>query len=168
MSFRQAQELYWRMRLRYWMGPNNSNNNVLSFAMTPFSEPVLTIPSSTLPHSVKHNGAFEAALICRLDPNLARYSSVYGFNFYDPIPLATAPGGCRWGLGRFALAARLWGRRHTEMGRALPFYLRQEYVEEVVDSRALRVSEYVHVDRIRDVDMLNRALTVELVLGDTL
>lgn len=168
MTFRQAQELYWRMRLRYWMGPNNSNNNALSFAMTPFSEPVLTIPSSTLPHSVKHNGAFEAALIRRLDPNLARYPSVYGFNFYDPIPRGIAPGGRRGVLGRFPRFARLWGRRRTETAHALPFYLRQEYVEEVVDSRALRVSEYVHVDRIRDVDMLNRALTVELVLADAL
>jgi asparagine synthase (glutamine-hydrolysing) len=166
MRFRQAQELYWRMRLRYWMGPNNSNNNVLSFAMTPFSEPALTIASSALPRAVKHNGAFEAALIRRLDPNLARYPSVYGFNFHDPIPLEGTSGGRRGTLGRLLARFRRMGR--PTAAAALPFYLRRAYVEEVVASRALRVSEYVHVDRIRDADILNRALTVELVLGDTL
>lgn len=167
LSLRQAQELYWRMRLRYWMGPNNSANNVLSFALTPFSEPALTIPSAAIPHAVRYNGAFEAALIRRLDPNLARYPSIYGFNFYDPIPLGVPPGGRRPGLFWLPLLARLRRRHRGSTARARPFYLWDEYVGEVVDIRAMRIAEYVHLNRITDVDMLNRALTVELLLADT-
>jgi asparagine synthase (glutamine-hydrolysing) len=166
MNSRQAQELYWRMRLRYWMGPNNSANNVLSFALTPFAEPALTIPSAAIPHAVRHNGSFEASLIRRLDPNLARYPSVYGFNFYDPITSGVAPGGRR-GLLRVPRLPGLGRRRRARAAHARPFYLRDEYVGEVVGTGPRRVSDYVHLDRITDVDMLNRALTVELLLADT-
>jgi asparagine synthase (glutamine-hydrolysing) len=174
LDFPRAQELYWRMRLRYWMGPNNSSNNVLSPAMTPFAEPSLTMPSSELPHSVKRNGVFQAGLIRRLDPRLARYPSAYGFNFYDP---RRSPG-WRAAVDRLRrgaslapwLRARIPARRPPRVPthRRMPFYLRRDYIDRVVGRRALRIADYMRVERIRDPDALNRALTVELVLGEML
>jgi asparagine synthase (glutamine-hydrolysing) len=132
------------------------------------------MPSSELPHSVKRNGVFQAGLIRRLDPRLARYPSAYGFNFCDP----RAPQGWRAAVDRLRRGASRapWRRGRSPAPapppapthQGMPFYLRRDYIDRVVGRRALRIADYVHVERIRDPDALSRALTVEFVLGDLL
>lgn len=163
----QVEQIYPAVRLKYWMAPNNKSNNLLSYALTPFAEPIFTIPSTGIPLRYKDCGRLEAAIIRKLSPSLAAYPSSYGFNFYDEVPRS----------------ARLWNfvRVHTPVfiipvARALvanhgnggerPCYLTEKYLASIFDLRNLEVSRYVDLGKVEDPEVLNRAYTAELILQE--
>ncbi|MBN2434250.1 MAG: hypothetical protein JXK07_03170 [Spirochaetes bacterium] len=168
ISRRQIEMLYPLLRLRYWMGPNNSSNNLISYAITPYAEPIFTIPSYNIPLPYKESGKFEAKLIKIINPKIAKYSSGYGFNFFDPIPFFAK-------LNNFLNVYRpIFLRPHIRDANqriskkriSIPFYLKDRYIRSVFDTKVLEVRRYVHIDRIPNYEILNRALTVELLLTD--
>jgi len=86
LSRRDVERAYPAFRLRYWTGRNTSVNNRLGAACTPFSEPSLVAAALRIPVAWKHAGRFEAAMLARLDPELAACPSAYGHDFLHPPP----------------------------------------------------------------------------------
>lgn len=77
--------LYPLFRCRFWMGQNNSINNRLGYALTPFIDHTIVRDAVTVPVKYKNFGRLEARLIRTVDPRLAAYSSSYGHDFlHDP------------------------------------------------------------------------------------
>ena len=160
--------VYPKCRLRYWMGQNNSINNNLACALTPLAEPRYTWPSCAYPLEWKNGGRFEAAVINIIDPDLARYPSQYGHNFADPIPLK------KRAVNTFLLNMpdtlrshiRRWRNRTQSL--AMPFYLTEEYLKQIIDFKNLQISEYMQLNKIDNPDVFNRAMTVELTISNWL
>jgi asparagine synthase (glutamine-hydrolysing) len=149
------------------MGQNNSANNQHGYALTPLAEPIFTIPSARIPLRNKNLGRFEAALIERMDPVLARYPSAYGFDF------ASQPGLARRLKNELTLRVPvpLRGPLRQIQQRYLsreewPFYLRGDYFERIFGDRPLEMSRYIDVEGIRNVGLLKRVLAIELLLTD--
>lgn len=167
LTRQDVERVYPAHRLRYWMGQNNSNGNVLSYAITPLAEPAFAWPSRKLPIPWKDLGRFQAALIRSIDPKLAAYASDYGFDFSGPIPwrirsssrilMAIPP--------RWIKALSRWKAKRRRPG-SLPYYLLPPYSTALLPDRDLAVSEYIKVDEIRNPAVLNRVLTVELTLRE--
>ncbi len=166
LSRQEAESAYPAMRLKYWMGPNVAASNVLSYALSPFSEPEFTLPSLQIPIKYKYAGRFEAAVIAAVAPNLAKYPSIYGYNFLEPPPAAAllkdlvmvhTP--VSW---RPAILKPL--RRFVAKKAEFPYYLQKDYVDAVLGSGTRRVAEFIHLDKVEDPKLYNRALTVELLL----
>lgn len=166
LSRKQTEKAYPAMRLKYWMGPNVAANNVLSYALSPFSEPIFTLPSLEIPVSYKYCGKFEAAVIKAVDPELAKYPSIYGYNFVDPPPALAMLKNLVMVHTPVAIRPALLKpiRRLEAKGGKFPYYLRKDYVDAVLGSGERRVSQYIHLDRVTDPEVYNRALTMELVL----
>jgi asparagine synthase (glutamine-hydrolysing) len=164
---RQIELIYPFLRLKYWMGQNNSSNNFLSFALTPFAEPVFAIPSSGIPLKDKNLGRFEAAVIRFVDPRLASYPSVYGFNFCDTVPpLAKLKNAAVVHCPVFVRPAIYRELERRRSRGAMPYYLSDRYLRTVLDPEDLEISRYVDIDRILDPGILSRALTAELIVSD--
>lgn len=157
------------------MGSNNSINNQLTYALTPFIEPRFIFQSFNIPLKYKNFGVFEAALIKFIDPDLAKYPSQYGHNFYDGITLSLKM------QDYFKIHSPLWLkvyiRKHlwsaTDVRLALrrerhvlPFYLSRSYLDKIFLSKGLAMSEYFHTDKIDNPRVLSRVLTAELVIAD--
>jgi hypothetical protein len=158
--------LYVLLRVRYWMGHNTSIQNLRTCALIPLVEPVFAVPSWDIPIDEKPLGRFEAALIRRLNPRLAGYDSVYGYDFRGEPPwwaragnylVVNAPVAARPALRR--LKTLLVGR----VGK--PFFLRDEYLAAVLPGPSC-AAEFVNLQAIRDPLMMSRSRTVDLVLND--
>jgi asparagine synthase (glutamine-hydrolysing) len=65
------------------MGRNNSVNNKIGFALTPFITQSLIERALRLPLRQKNTGRFEARLIREINPRLAAYPSAYGHSFAE-------------------------------------------------------------------------------------
>ncbi len=166
---RQLEMMYPRFRGRYRNAPTITTNNIQAYALGPFTEAAFYIPSWGIPLEAKNHGRFHAALIRQVAPRLARYTSVYGHPFDRPVPI-----GARL---RTAAAVHLSrplqplfrfvkGRRQRRS--TMPWYLAEECVGAVLGTGPLEVSRYICLDRIKSASLLNRALTLELVLTDRL
>lgn len=166
MTRQQVELEYFQFHLKYWFGADNNSNNFLAFSLTPFTEPCLAIPSSGIPIREKHLERFEAALFRRLDPELARLPTASKRTLSEPMPLRMR---LRQELQlRLPVRLRPTARRFLR-GRNLepmPYYLGPAYRHAILGAGELAVSDYLDVDRIRDPHLLNRALTLELILRD--
>jgi asparagine synthase (glutamine-hydrolysing) len=160
---------------KYWLGNNVSINNTLSYALTPFADVQFVFQACDIPIRFKHLGVFEAALIKFIDPSLAKYPSSHGYNFYDNIDLRTK-------IRYFArLNLPLWLKVYVKKHYydqvderltlrrnklVLPFYLSRSYLDKIFLSKDLAISEYFHIDKINNPQVLSRALSAELVITD--
>ncbi len=159
--------LYPLLRLRYWQAKNNLLNNQLTYALTPFAESQFAIPASVIPIHFKNHGCFEAALIERTSPALARLTSVYGHHFASRPPLKkrlldyyriyTPAPAVSWAkrrrARRLAASAPTWQYCHED-----------RFMRPLVGAGDLAVREWFDLDRIHDSGVLARVLTVELLL----
>ena len=161
---REAEMLFPFLR-NLFAAPNNAANNQISPSVVPFMEPALIYPSFDVPIRYKYCGELQARIIARLDPSLARHDSAYGINFVDPVPLGYRT---RRTLERhIPLWLRLAKRRLARnTARIPPYYLGAEYLASVLDLERLRIGEWLDVRRIGDPEVLNRALSVELLLNN--
>jgi hypothetical protein len=163
----QIELLYPLLRLRYWQAKNNMLDNQLSCSLTPFAEGQYAFPAAGIPINFKNHGRFEAALIARLDPELARQTSVYGHDFASPVPLRRR---LRDDLRMFAPATAVgWAyRRRARTGpRSVtrrPYLREPEYLGEIFGPGPLLVEEWFRLQQIQDHKVLARVLTVELLL----
>jgi hypothetical protein len=171
----QIEKLYPLLRMKCWLGNQQTINNQLAYALTPYIEPRFISQSLSIPLRFKQSGLFEAALIRFIDPVIAQYPSVYGFTFADKV---TALRKVRDYIKvntpvflRPLMRRRLWnaGTVSLRLGRGkkeFPFYLGEDYLREIFPSKDLFVSKYVDLNRVTDAEMLSRILSAELVLND--
>lgn len=159
--------LYPRLRMRHWMGQNNSANSQHSYALTPLAEPIFTIPSASIPIPDKNLGQFEAAVIKQIDPALSRYPSAHGFDFSGPP--GPIPRLKNWMTLHVPIGLRgpIRQVRQRYLSRSKwPFYLQGEYYERIFGKGPLEVSRYIDVEGIRNVGLLKRVMALELLLTD--
>ena len=62
----QIEKLYPLLRLKYWMGINNSINNQFSYSLTPFAEPNMFYTSLYIPLKFKNLGIFNANYVLHM------------------------------------------------------------------------------------------------------
>lgn len=108
--------IYTLIRLRYWMGRNNSIAALHGHFMTPLCQPELATLAARVPLRWKTYGQLESAIIQRLSPRVAAGPSSYGFSFdqgpglahklhmmgtlWRPVALRRASTALRFRLGR--------------------------------------------------------------------
>lgn len=167
MTRQQAEMLYSSFFLKYWMGINNSINNQFAYAITPYAEPWFVYQSVNIPMEYKRFGQFQAALIKRIDPHLAKYPSGYGFNFYDPIGWKRKMKENIKETLKFSFFIRPMMPHLTTKRMArkyeLPYYLQRDYLEEIFNVRDLSVGQYIDLKRVKEPSMLSRVLSLELL-----
>lgn len=167
LSRRQIELLYPLFRLKYWMGQNNCSNNLLTYALTPFSELSIAIPSADIPLRFKNGGRFQAALIRRVDPALAAHPSVYGHDFRSPLPLTARITSAAIVHARLFTRPLFYkAREKSQTRRHPPLTVSPQQYSRVLGSGPLEIERFVALDRIPDPLVLSRALTAELLLQD--
>jgi hypothetical protein len=139
-------------------------NNQIGDAILPYAEPRFVHQSYRIPLRYKYDGRFQAALIQSLDPALARYTSAYGYNFRDPIPVKAR---LESKFRRYLpVPLRVLVRRmHTEP-KEPSLWLQGDYYTTVFGRQDLAIRKYFRPELIRDPSKLLRAFTAELLLGD--
>jgi len=155
------------MRLRFWQAKNTMLNNQMTYALTPFLAGQFVFPGASIPVKFKRYGSFEAALIERVDPELARQDSVYGHDFASPVTFRQRlPEEIRTYTPAvlIAWAKRRRAQRTNDAITRAPYLAKPEYLREIFGPGALQVEEWFRLDRIRDPQVLARVLTVELLL----
>ena len=162
----ELEKLYVYMRIKYWMGYNTSIQNVRSYALIPFAEPIFAISSFIIPFKQKECGIFEAALINQINPKLASYNSAYGHNFSDKPTVKTRIKNSMAVNIPIAMRRTLRQYRYRLLRSQLPIYLHQDYINSVVPKDGLYMQEYFNLENIRDPLMLSRLHTINLVLSD--
>ncbi len=157
--------LYHSFRCRAWDGKVDSVAARYGFTAMPYLERSITEHASALHLSWKNHGAYEAAMICRADRQLARYPSIYGHNFAAPPPLSRR-------IVDYATYVRPpWLRRYTYrlkyVRRRLgdwPGYLAEPYRDAVLPGGAQILSRLFRVERIGDEAQFARILSLEYAL----
>jgi asparagine synthase (glutamine-hydrolysing) len=163
----QADMLYPLFRVRYWQSINNTINNQFTHALTPFVEPKLVFQSFSIPLRYKNVGHFQAALIRHIDVEIAKYPSVYGYNFYNEI-------GASRKLKDFLIRNTPLGVRpflRRQKGRKKyhkPYYLQEKYLDGILRFDELAINEFVKVRQLEEPNFLSRALSLELLIGEKL
>jgi hypothetical protein len=158
----EVERLYPAFRCRFWMGPNNSVNNRLGPALTPFIDATIVPDALSIPMALKNAGRFEAALIHAVDPRLAAYPSAYGHDFAHPPPLG------RVARERMTMLRPCWLRRHTfrlkwRKPAARPLVLSDAYVGKAIDLSFPVMSRFFDPARIHENGQYNRLCTLELL-----
>lgn len=167
MTRLQADMLYPLLRMRYWQSINNSINNQFIHALTPFIEPKLIYQSFSIPLRHKHLGRFQAALIRHIDVELAKYPTVYGFNFCDEVGVSRQLGDLL--MRNTPIFIRPFLRRQVRRHKHhKPYFLQDEYLAGMFCLDKLAINEFVKVRQIEDPNLLSRALSLELLIEDKL
>ena len=163
LTRQQVELAYPLFRCRYWMGRNNSVNNRLGFAVTPFCTAAPIAVAATVPLALKNAGRLQARMIALADPKLAAYPSAYGFSFAGPPPARYRFKAAldRWRpMALRANAYRLRNRRPA----APPLYLSEPYRRAVLGPRFELVTRYIDPAKATDGRQLNRIASLEYLL----
>lgn len=80
LSRQHVEMIYPLLRGRYWTSRNNSLAARSGHFLTPLLDPQIVKASARLPMHWKDYGKFEAKLIARLNPSLARFPLAYSFS----------------------------------------------------------------------------------------
>ena len=158
---RDVEMLFPFFRMKYWMGINNSLNNSLSYALTPYAEPDFFLNSLDIPFRFKSFGKFEAGLIKYLNPKLAHYNSSYGFNFYNSISYKDKLNNQFKNF--IPMKYRIYRKKRKY--NTLPYYLSKTYLERIFNFNDLAMNEFFNVSIINNSQLLSRILTVELLIN---
>ncbi len=102
-----VEQLYPRVRCRALFGRELTIEAGYGSYFLPFLDARVIAEGASLPMPLKEAGRFEAALIARIDPALARHPSAYGHSFVEP------PGARHLLDERLSRARPLWLRRHA-------------------------------------------------------
>ena len=154
--------LYHRFRCRSWDGKVNSENNRYGYAVLPFQESRLTELAARVPLHYRNHGAFEAALIRRADQKLSRYTSNYGHSFCGEPPLSRriADYGS---ILRPTSIRRFSFRLQHRLKTAKALHVNLQQISPILPGKLDFVSQFFHVDRIRDPGQFKRVLSLEFL-----
>lgn len=161
---------------KYWMGNNNSINNVLAYSLTPFADTSFQWRACDIPLKYKQLSIFEAALMKSIDPDLAKYPTSQGVDLFN-YRVALRSKAKYFATLHMPLWLKSYLRKHfwyaaSEKFRLqgnkfeLPFYLTKKYLDRIFHSNDLYMSKYIHIDKINNPQVLSRVLTAELVITD--
>ncbi len=157
--------LYHNFRCRAWDGKTDSNSNRFGYTAMPFLERRITEHASRLPLGWKNHGAYEAALIARIDPKLAAYPSNYGHSFEVSRPLWRRAND----YGTYLRPP--WLRRYTHRiknsirdASQLRGYLAPAYQDAALPGGPEIVRPLFRLNRVGDPDQYARVLSLEYVL----
>jgi asparagine synthase (glutamine-hydrolysing) len=128
----------------------------------PFMQAQLIEGTAEIPLRFKNYGLFEARLIERLAPSIARYPSGYGHRFSEPPPFRHRAR--TW----VTLFRPPWLRRYSyrlrfAKHRLLPPYLARSSLDQTMDGSMPYMRRYFHPARVHDPDALNRVATMEYI-----
>ena len=157
--------LYHSFRCRAWDGKVDSVAARYGFTAMPYLERAITEHASALRLSWKNHGAYEAEMICRADPRLARYPSSYGHGFAAPPPLSRR-------IADYGTYVRPpWLRRYTYRLKHVrrprgdwPGYLAAPYRSAVLPGGVQILSRLFRIGRIGDEAQFARILSLEYAL----
>ncbi len=160
----EVDAIYPFFRVRFWMSGVNKRLNYLSNAIWPFADWELVEKSKKIPVKYKFFGTFEAELIKYISPQLAKYTSNYGFNFSDPLPniykFKTIL------LNNIPIALRPFLRKQkAKIRKQLPYYFSKEYIDPLVGKRPYILESYIDTN-YPDMEVLSRIYTLELLISD--
>jgi asparagine synthase (glutamine-hydrolysing) len=153
---------YPAFRCRFWMGKNNSVNNRLGFALTPFIDANIVPDALAAPLSYKDHGRLEAGMIKAINPKLAAYVSAYGHGLDGEPPLS------RKLKDRSTYLRPPWVRRYTfrlknRQPQARPYWLQPDYLGRVVDLDFPYARRLFDIERVFDNGQFNRMATLEFL-----
>jgi hypothetical protein len=159
------EELYPRFRVRYWTGRDVGLNQRFGPLLFPFLEPSVFAGTEAVPIHAKTHGRFEARILRRISPRLAAYPTDHGFPLTSEPPLAYR---MKMALTLYRppflrqFSYRIQSRMQGPV--RVPRWFTEALEAAGVDPRLPAMSEYFHVERLSDLDVLNRVATAELVL----
>lgn len=160
LTRQQVEAVYPLFRCTYWTGLNNSVNNRLGHAWTPFLDAELISVALDVPLAYKNMGRLEGRMIAMLDPALAAHSSVYGRAFDRPPGAAERLKdlASRW---RPPLLRRLTYRLKRRTASPWTGPLERRRLARVIDPSCPIMSRYFRLDAVRDPEQLRRICTLE-------
>ena len=160
----ELDSIYPFFRIRFWMSGVNKRLNYLSNAIWPFADWEFAEKSKMIPVKYKFFGTFEAELIKFLSPQLAKYNSNYGFNFFDPLPIKYKLKTIL--LNNTPVALRPFLRKQKAKKRKqLPYYFSKEYLDPLVGKKPYYIESYIDTN-YPDMEILSRIYTLELLISD--
>lgn len=168
ISRKQVEQLFFNLRIRYWTPFNHMINEELSDTLIPGIEPQFTRITLNIPYKFMYLGIFQAAVIKHIHPDIAKYPSQYGYNFYDyeNVPLRTRIK--EYLQFHTPITLRPYIRRYylnkPRKNNFSYYYLDKEYLDTVFPSSEPIISKYVDISKIMDPLMLSRVLSVEYLL----
>ncbi len=156
---------------KYSQGQNCTISNQLSYALLPYFEPRFTMQSFDIPFKYKNYGVFNAELIKLIDPDLAKYTSQYGFNFYDKMNLLKKSK--RFLMIHTPIILRPYIRRirsiiQQRRNVALQYYFDGSYLNKIFNTNELTMLRYININKVKNKYVLSRVLSVELLIKDIL
>jgi len=152
--------LYANFRCRFWMGRNNSVNNRLGFAVTPFIDSVVVDAALAVPLRLRNAGRLEARMITLANSRLASYPSAYGhpFNRRASTRRQLADLATRH---RPAFLRRLSYRLKHLRSVVAPLQLSAAYTGQVVGTQFEYMRQFFVLRRVWDIAQYNRICTLE-------
>ena len=147
--------IYPNFRLRYLAVGMCPKINQCCYALVPFSEPYFYLKSIYIPNKYKLSGKFEAAIIKEIQPELAKFISEYGFNFYDGPDFKTQV--TDWIKIYSPITLRKFARKKVKSSLNLNSIKGRE---KLVFDGELFIKKYVNMNKINDKMMYSRALTM--------
>lgn len=164
LTRREVEAAYPMFRCSYWMGKNNSINNRLGSAWTPFIDPAIVAWTLDVPLRFKNFGRLEGRMIEFLAPELARHPSSYGRPFDQPPGLRERAKG--WlDLHRPPRLRRLAYRLRRRPGSPWTGALARCHLERVIDLSFPIMGRFFRMERIDDRAQLSRICTLEYLFA---
>jgi len=153
--------VYTLLRLRYWMGRNNSIAARYGLFMTPLVSPHLVAMAAAVPLRWKTFGRLEAAIITALSPRAAGGPSSYGFDFSAGPNVAHRLRVCTTLLRPLSLRQRSATIR-KQLGLAKSPVALPEWLEATA---LVAHQDWINADALTTQDQLNRLLTLCAVIA---
>jgi asparagine synthase (glutamine-hydrolysing) len=164
LTRQQVEAVYPLFRCTYWTGLNNSINNRLGHAWTPFLDAELIAAALDVPLAFKNMGRLEGRMIAMLAPELAAQPSVYGRPF-DRSPGAVERLKDLASRQRPPLLRRLTYRLKRRTTSPWSGALDRTRLERVIDLGFPVMGRYFRLDAVRDPEQLRRICTLEYMFG---
>jgi len=141
----------------------------LNCFLMPFLEPRFVLQSYDIPIKWKHYGDFQSALVKRIYPELAKFNSIYGYNFSKPVPFKFKVKETILRNTPLTWRPKL---RNYRKSRKLPVHkfgfniLEDAYLKKLFDFDQLKIDEFLDIKKISNSAILSRSLSVELLLRE--
>jgi asparagine synthase (glutamine-hydrolysing) len=158
----EVEMVYPLFRTRYWTARDVCVNLGFGPALFPFMEPRAVAGSFDIPIKWKNHGLFEGRMIRRINPRLAAYPSSYGHSFATDPRLPTRAKYLSTYLRPPYLRKFSYRLRHIKR-KEFPWYLKREYLSQVIDTSFPFMQPLFLVEKITDPDVMERIATIEFI-----
>jgi asparagine synthase (glutamine-hydrolysing) len=158
----EVEMVYPLFRTRYWTARDVCVNLGFGPALFPFMEPRAVAGSFDIPIKWKNHGLFEGRMIRRINPRLAAYPSSYGHSFATDPRLPTRAKYLSTYLRPPYLRKFSYRLRHITR-KEFPWYLKREYLSQVIDTSFPFMQPLFLVEKITDPDVMERIATIEFI-----